>query len=262
MSGLAVASLARAGVSELIIVNRTPERARRLAESSGGRTLPLAELPAALAAADVVVSCTGAVGHVVGLEDVRAALVARGERPQIYVDLAMPRDIDPAVDGMAAASVIDLESLGRHLATHPVGVELAHVREMVTAEVADYLSGQRAEAVAPTVVALRALASSVVESELSRLQSRLGPVDDRVRAEVRQTVHRVVEKLLHTPTVRVKELAAEPGGSLYAEALRQLFGLGPDRVVAMSSVPAEVGNGCGELPSTVGLIAQTRGGAA
>lgn len=245
MSGLAVATLARAGIGRLTVVNRTPERARRLAEPLGGRAAELAELPAELVAADVVVSCTGAVGQVIETSAVRAARDARQGRAQVYIDLALPRDVDPGVGELPGITVVDLERLGYHLAAEGVSGQLDEVRDLVADEVSAYLSVQRAQAVAPTVVALRALAGAVVEAELARLSGRLGDVDERIRAEVRQTVHRVVEKLLHTPTVRVKELAGEPGGSSYAEALRELFGLDPARVVAVSRTPdlSEAGAG-------------------
>lgn len=236
MSGLAVATLARHGVGSLVVANRTPERAQRLAEAGGGTAVPMADLPDALAAADVVVSCTGAVGHVVTAPLAAAAQAARGGRPQAYVDLALPRDVDPAAADVAGVTVLDLEALGRHLATHEVAAEVAQVRQIVVDEVASYLAEQRAQAVAPTVVALRAHARSVVEAELARLQQRV-QVDPSVRAELEQTVHRVVEKLLHNPTVRVKELAGEPGGSAYADALRELFGLDLERVAAVTDRP-------------------------
>jgi glutamyl-tRNA reductase len=236
MSGLAVATMARHGVGRLVVANRTSERAQRLAEAGGGTAVPMADLPAALAAADVVVSCTGAVGHVVTAGLAAAAAAARGGRPQTYVDLALPRDVDPRAAEVDGVTVVDLEALGRHLATHEVAAEVAQVREIVVAEVQSYLAEQRAQAVAPTVVALRAHARSVVEAELSRLQQRVH-VDPTVRAELEQTVHRVVEKLLHNPTVRVKELAGEPGGSAYADALRELFGLDLGRVAAVSEQP-------------------------
>jgi glutamyl-tRNA reductase len=116
----------------------------------------------------------------------------------------------------------------------------------VAQEVADYLTARRAESVAPTVVALRERAREVVEAELTRLVGRLPNLDDAVRAEVERTVHRVVEKLLHTPTVRVKQLATSPGGDAYADALRALFDLevdlspdvfavDPERTAALSS---------------------------
>jgi glutamyl-tRNA reductase len=248
MSGLAVATLARAGIGRLTVVNRTPERARRLAESAGGRAAELADLPAELAAADVVVSCTGAVGHVIGVPAAEKALAARDGRAQVYIDLALPRDVEPAVGELPGIAVVDLERLGHHLAAEGVAAQLDEVRALVAEEVSGYLSSQRAEGVAPTVVALRALAGSVVETELARLAGRLGDIDERVQAEIRQTVHRVVEKLLHTPTVRVKELAGEPGGSAYAEALRELFGLDQGRIAAVSQAPDAVVPGVAPLP--------------
>jgi glutamyl-tRNA reductase len=155
----------------------------------------------------------------------------------VYVDLALPRDVDPAVAELAGVTVTDLEALGRLLHARGLAEDLDDVRTLVADEASAYVAGLRAESVAPTVVALRAMARSVVDAELARLQSRLGAdVDEGVRAELELTVHRVVEKLLHTPTVRVKELAAAPGGGSYAEALRALFGLGPE---PLDATPAE-----------------------
>ena len=226
MSGLVVATLERAGVRRLTVANRTAERALRLAAPVGARAVTMPELGEALAAADLVVSCTGAVGHVIPAE-LASAAAGRRDRPQVYVDLALPRDVDPGIAGISGVHVVDLEALGRDLAGSPGGVDVEQARAIVAAEVADYLTAQRAEAVAPTVVALRARASAVVEAELGRLEARLGDLDPAVRAELERTVHRVVEKLLHTPTVRVKELAGEPGGDAYAAALRELFDLNP-----------------------------------
>jgi glutamyl-tRNA reductase len=238
MSGLAVASAARAGAAGVTVVSRTPERAARLARSVGGDGVSLAELPGALAAADVVLACAGARTHVVDAAAVATAVAARGGRPQFYVDLALPRDVDPAAAEVPGVTVVDLESLGKLLAgtTTSLGADLDDVRALVADEASAFFAGQRAQAVAPTVVALRAMARGVVESELARLSGRLGDVDAHVRAELEQTVHRVVEKLLHTPTVKVKQLAAEPGGGSYAEALRELFGLGPE---PLEVTPAE-----------------------
>lgn len=240
MSGLAATTAQRAGVAEIIVCSRTEARARRVAEGVGGTALPMAQLDVALQAADVVITCAGAGGYLVDAGAAAAAQRARGGRAQVYVDLALPRDVDPAVAELDAVTLVDLEVLGRDLATRGLDEDLADVRVLIDQEVAAYLAAQRAEAVAPTVVALRAHARSVVEAELARLESRLEDVDERVRAELARTLHRVVEKLLHTPTVRMKELAAEPGGSSYAEALRALFGLGtvpPDGVLPPESVP-------------------------
>jgi glutamyl-tRNA reductase len=125
-------------------------------------------------------------------------------------------------------TVVDLEALGRDLAGTGGGEHVDRARAIVAQEVADYLTARRAETVAPTVVALRARAREVVEAELARLAGRLPDLDVAVRAEIERSVHRVVEKILHTPTVRVKQLANAPGGDAYADALRALFDLDDD----------------------------------
>src|SRR4051794_40562706 len=225
MSGLVVATLQRAGVTRLAVANRTPERAERLAGPVGARVVPLPDLSSALAHADVVVSCTGAVGHLVTADLAASASAGRGGRRQAYLDLALPRDVDPEAADIPGVQVFDLEALGRDLATATGGEHLEQARAIVAQEVADYVTARRAESVAPTVVALRARAREVVEAELARLTGRQPDLDPAVRAEVERTVHRVVEKLLHTPTVRVKQLATAPGGDAYADALRALFDL-------------------------------------
>lgn len=243
MSGLSVATAARAGAASIAVCSRTLERAERLAASVGGLPVPIERLREAVADADVVIACAGSAGHLVGAADVAAAQRARGGRPQVFVDLALPRDVDPAVADLPGATVLDLEQLGRDLRAGGLGEDLAEVRALVADEVTTYLAEQRAKEVAPTVVALRAMANTVVEGELTRLQSRVGRVEPALLAELQQTVHRVVEKLLHQPTVRVKELAAEPGGDSYAEALRMLFNLGPEPSGALGGLPAGLPTG-------------------
>jgi len=236
MSGLAVATAQRHGVGSITVANRTPGKAERLAASVGGTAVPIAALAQAVARADVVVSSTGAVGYVLGTADVAASLAARDGAAQVFVDLALPRDVDPDVATLPGAHLLGLEELGHALAAEGLGADLATVRALVAAEVAAYLAGLRAQQVAPTVVALRAHARSVVEAELARLSTRLPDLDDKARAEVAQAVHRVVEKLLHTPTVRVKELAGQPRGGQYAAVLRELFDLPRDRIEAVTNL--------------------------
>ncbi|MFF7764834.1 glutamyl-tRNA reductase [Streptomyces griseorubiginosus] len=375
MSSLAAATLARAGVSEVVIANRTAERAERLAEilnDSGesdvvARAVPMDSVPDELTRADVVVSCTGATGLVLtaeavasavqgveagrgwaaqlgagevpprvgsgaapggtsarGLGDSKARSLAEPEescpldlapvpstagfsvlgeaavagmaaseleqhaawvdnapRPQgavalvdplaeadaiaalaataavigrvperrkpepvaeiprpapslFLLDLAMPRDIDAAVHRLAGVRLVDIESLAEASADAPMAADVDQVRRIVADEVAAFGAALRAAHITPTVVALRTMAADVVAGEIARLDGRLPGLDDKQRGEITQTVRRVVDKLLHAPTVRVKQLAAEPGGAGYADALRTLFDLDPETVAAVS----------------------------
>ncbi|MCX5269346.1 glutamyl-tRNA reductase [Streptomyces sp. NBC_00199] len=362
MSSLAAATLARAGITELVVANRTLDRAERLAQilTEGGgtadvsaRAVPMESVPAELTRADVAVSCTGATGLVLTAEAVAASVEGRtgapaafaeesaapdvrplpptsvgadencpldlpaaqqsavqqsgfsvmGEaavagmdaatleqhaawvdnatvdrrlaarrspetdaelitalaataaavgriperrrpepvavpaRPQpvlFLLDLAMPRDVDAAAHRLAGVRLVDIESLSEASADAPMAADVDQVRRIVADEVAAFGAAQRAAHITPTVVALRAMAADVVAGEMARLDGRLPGLDDKHRAEITQTVKRVVDKLLHAPTVRVKQLAAEPGGAGYADALRTLFDLDQETVAAVS----------------------------
>ncbi|GHE75366.1 glutamyl-tRNA reductase [Streptomyces vinaceus] len=170
----------------------------------------------------------------------------KGARSQVDVapvrlallDLAMPRDIDAAVHRIPGVRLVDIESLAEASADAPMAADVDAVRAIVAEEVAAFGAAQRAAHITPTVVALRAMAAEVVAMEVARLDGRLPDLDERQRAEVTQTVRRVVDKLLHAPTVRVKQLASEPGGAGYAEALRELFDLDPQTVASVSRADA------------------------
>ncbi|MEU9173738.1 glutamyl-tRNA reductase [Streptomyces sp. NPDC048420] len=360
MSSLAAATLARVGVSEIVIANRTAERASRLVEilNEGAsdtdvvaRAVPMESVSDELTRADVVVSCTGATGLVLTAEAVaagrgwdaqlgagevppaptraapggtsarglaepeencpldlapvpatagfsvlgeaavagmaaseleqHAAWVDNAPRPQgsvavvdpaqeadtiaalaataavigrvperrkpepvaeiprptpslFLLDLAMPRDIDAAVHRLGGVRLVDIESLAEASADAPMAADVDQVRRIVADEVAAFGAALRAAHITPTVVALRTMAADVVAGEIARLDGRLPGLDDKQRGEITQTVRRVVDKLLHAPTVRVKQLAAEPGGAGYADALRTLFDLDPETVAAVS----------------------------
>ena len=244
MGALTAAHLVRLGVTQITIVNRSLPRAQRLAEviaAQGVTTqaMTLDQLPAALATADLAVSCTGAVRPVVSLADVHHALAAGGRdevaQPLVICDLGMPRDIDPAVSGLPGVSVIDMDRVQREPSARAAAADAEAARQIVAAEVATYLASQRMAEVTPTVTALRRRAADVVETELLRLEHRLPGLDEAQRDEVGRAVRRVVDKLLHAPTVRIKQLAAAPGGDTYAEALRELFELDPQAVDAVAA---------------------------
>ncbi|MBT2368705.1 glutamyl-tRNA reductase [Streptomyces sp. ISL-10] len=166
----------------------------------------------------------------------RAATVPHGSGlvRLALLDLAMPRDIDAAVHRLAGARLVDIESLAEASADAPMAADVDQVRSIVSDEVAAFGAAQRAAHITPTVVALRTMAADVVAGEMARLEGRLTGLDEKQRAEITQTVRRVVDKLLHAPTVRVKQLASEPGGAGYADALRTLFDLDPETVASVS----------------------------
>jgi glutamyl-tRNA reductase len=160
--------------------------------------------------------------------------VPRPEPVLFLLDLAMPRDVDAAVHRLAGVRLVDIESLADASADAPMAADVDMVRRIVADEVAAFGAAQRAAHITPTVVALRSMAAEVVAGEIARLEGRLPGLDDKHRAEITQTVKRVVDKLLHAPTVRVKQLAAEPGGAGYADALRTLFDLDQETVASVS----------------------------
>ncbi len=246
MSALATASASRSGAASIAVANRTRAHAERLAASVSTSTTAitvtgLADLPAAIAAADVVICCTGAAGQVITCDMVSVALAARKGRGQLVImDLAMPRDAEPAVAGLPGVVLIGMDQLSEH-ATAIRDDDVAAVRAILEAELAAYQSAMDAARVAPTVVALRAKAAKVVDAELARLAGRLSAdgLSGHALDEIAQTVRRVVDKLLHAPTVRVKELAGSPGGEEYAAALRVLFDLDPRAVEAVTGAAPE-----------------------
>jgi glutamyl-tRNA reductase len=237
MGALAATTLARRGAG-VVVSSRTEASAVRLAGSVDGRAADLATLPAELVAADIVVTCTGATGIVVDTDVVASAMAGRDGRPLVVVDLALPRDVEPGVAALPGVHVVDLAFLqGEHVTGSPVAADdITAARALIEAETTLLRAERQAAEVAPTVSALRSQAQGVVDAELLRLSTRLPDLDARARAEISRTVRRVVDKLLHEPTVRVKKLAAGPDGTDYAGALRALFGLGIDVDVEGSSL--------------------------
>ena len=233
MASLAVSHVSRGGADRIAVVNRTSSNADRLAAEYGAVSVPMAELAGELAYADLVVSCTGAPELLVRRDALATALGGVG-RAMSIIDLALPHDVDPAVVDIPGVELISLAALADVLrdTENTAGVE--DVRTIVAQEIAAFLSVRRQASVTPTVVALRSMATSVVAAEMERLAARLPGLDDATRAEVLHTVRRVADKLLHEPTVRVKELAdAEPAVS-YTAALAELFRLDPEAVDALT----------------------------
>ncbi|MDN5858258.1 MAG: glutamyl-tRNA reductase [Pseudonocardia sp.] len=243
MGGLAAAHLRRAGAAEIVVLNRSVDRASALAATTRengtrARAGALDELADVLVTADVLVACTGAVGTVVALSAVEAAveaaIAANAGRALVVCDLGLPRDVDARVAELPGVTVVDLATLAERLSGGERGSSVTAAQEIVAEETQAYLAAQRSAEVTPTVTALRRRAAEVIDAELLRLDSRLPEIDEQVRAELTRSVHRVVDKLLHTPTVQVKRLAEGPDGASYAAALRTLFELDPQAPVAVA----------------------------
>ncbi|HXT46608.1 MAG TPA: glutamyl-tRNA reductase [Pseudonocardiaceae bacterium] len=240
MGGLAAAALRRAGVGEIVLANRTRVSAHRLAElcqaeGTPARAVGLDGVTAALAEVDLVMCCTGATGAVLSLDQV-AGVAATRRNPLVVCDLGLPRNVEPGVGEVPGVTLLDLNTVAQRLQHQGSGsgsVSAAH--RLIAQEVRDYLAAQRAAEVTPTVAALRKRAAEVVDAELLRLEGRLPALDAAVREELARTVHRVVDKLLHAPTVRVKQLAEAGGGQAYADALRELFELDPQAAAAIAA---------------------------
>jgi glutamyl-tRNA reductase len=222
--GTAVA-LAGAGAGRVLVANRTPARAQELAARVGGEPVPLAELPDRLADADVLLTSTGSRVPVLEQADVGPIMAARPDRPLLVVDIAMPRDVDPGVGGVLGVTLLDMDDLRRFAA---VGVaerrrEVAAVEAILDEEIERYLWATSAREVAPMIVALRQRAEAVRAAELERFRGRYDDLDPRQLDLVEAVTKGLVAKLLHPPTVVLKDAAGSARGDRLVAALRELF---------------------------------------
>lgn len=235
MASLAAHALRRRGVEQIVVVNRSLDRAQRLAEVTGARALPLEALVGALRTADLLVTAASSTRPIVSAD----RLVAT-ERDLTVVDLSLPRNVDEQAAGLPSVRYIGLADVQDAARRLDLAVDAAAAHTLIEGEVADFLTERRGASVAPTVTALRAKAAGVVDAELARLRARIPDLDDSTAAQVEQTISRIVDKILHAPSVRVRELAGTPSGDQYAEALRTLFDLSEDLqrgALAAAAVP-------------------------
>lgn len=232
MSSLAATLLRRAGVADLVIANRTYEHGARLAEQVEGRAIRLDEVPDHLAGAEIVVSCTGSTGLVLTTRQLAAARAER-EHPVVVVDLALPHDTEESLGALPGVTRLDLVDVADVPGAQASERDVELARAIVAEEVRAHLASLAALKVEPVVVSLRARAEQVVEAELQRLKLRLPDLDDAAADELARSLRRAVSTLLHTPTVRMKELAADPEGTRYAAALHRLFDLDPEAIESL-----------------------------
>ena len=222
-------SLAGSGVAEVVIAGRGTDRATELAARVGGRAIPIERLPQALVAADLVFTSTGATDIVISHDDVEVAMQRRFGRPLLVVDIAVPRDVDPGVAAIPEVTLLDMDDL-KAFAESSMDRrrrEVARVRRIISAELERLRTERTGREVAPLVSALRSRGEDVRLAELERFRSRLDGVDGKTAEAIEALTRGIVAKLLHEPTVRVKEAAGSGRGELYADALSALFDLDP-----------------------------------
>lgn len=222
-----VRALVTSGVSDVRIANRTWENADALAASVGGRAIRLAELDGALAEVDLLLTGTGAHSMIIEHSDVTRVMRSRPDHPLLVVDVAVPRDVDPSAADIPGVTLLDMDDL-RAFAEAGMAErrrEVASVESMCVEELDRWLAESSAREVAPLVGRLREQAEDIRRSEIGRLRARLGDLDDRQLDALDSLTKGIVAKLLHQPTVRLKDAAGTPRGDRLAEALRDLFEL-------------------------------------
>lgn len=224
--GMAVA-LAGSGVAGVVVANRTEERAVELAARVGGKPIALNRLPAALQRADVLLTSTGANDTILSREQIEGVMARRDGRRLLIVDVAVPRDVDPGAAQVPGVTILDMDDLKTFVdsSLDHRRREVTKVRAIITEELERYRSESNAREIAPLITALRTLGDEVQAAELERFRSKLEGLDERQREAVEALAHGIVNKLLHEPTVRLKDTAGTARGELYADALQALFDL-------------------------------------
>jgi glutamyl-tRNA reductase len=236
MAELAVTHLMAAGVRRLVITNRTFASAVSLAERFGGSAVPFDRMGEHLTHADIVISSTGARGFIVNADMVRPAMKSRRGKPMFFIDIAVPRDIDPAINQLSDVYLYDIDDL-QSVANSNLKErerEAAAAQAIIDEDLGRFLHWIESLAMVPTVRALRERFTAVGEQELERALAKMRHLPSQDQQQVEKAVRAVVNKLLHVPSTRLKTLAEDQDGLLYAEALCAVFDLRPDAAAAPS----------------------------
>jgi glutamyl-tRNA reductase len=220
-------SLTAAGVDSVVVANRTWKTAKELADRVNGRAVRLADLPAEIVTADVLLTSTGATTIMVEHGDLETAMARRADRHLLIVDIAMPRDVDPAAADLAGVTLLDMDDLRGFVDAGISGRqrEAEQAKAILEEEVARYHTTTTARAAAPLVTALRDRAEAIRLAELNRANAKLAALEPREREAVEAATRAIVAKLLHEPTVRLKDSAGTAKGDRLADATRDLFDL-------------------------------------
>ena len=221
------AALSHAGVAEVRVANRTRSRADELAARVGGRSVPLVDLPDQLVEVDLVLTSTGARMPMIEAADLIPVMAVRPDRPLLIVDIAVPRDVDREAADIPGVTLLDMDDLRAFAEQGIAGRrrEVTSVEAILDEELQRYLEETSAREVAPLVVALRGRAESIRTSELGRFRSRFTTLEPAELEAVEAFTKSLVAKLLHQPTVVLKDAAGSPRGDRLVAALRELFSI-------------------------------------
>ena len=219
--------LAKAGAADIAVANRTWDRAVELADRAGGRAVRLLDVPDAVVDVDVLLSSTGAASPLLEVEEVERILAVRDGRPLLIVDIAVPRDVDPAVASLEGVTLLDMDDLRAFAdaGTQARRREVAAVRDLLDDELERYLGATSAREVAPMITALRDRAETLRRAELDRYRGRLDGLDATQMEAVEALTRGIIGKLLHEPSVTLKDAAGSPRGDRLVSSLRELFAL-------------------------------------
>jgi glutamyl-tRNA reductase len=219
------------GAARIWIANRTASKGKELAAQVGGETIALTDIADTIVDVDVLFTSTASREVLIERSTIEMVMACRNGKPLLVVDVALPRDVDPGVRELIDVTLLDLDDLkdfAQRSADHRRR-EIGKVREILAAEIERYRAERAAREVAPLVAELRGLGEEVRQQELERFAAKLGQLDDDTRNLVEAITQGVVNKLLHEPTVRVKDAAGTPRGDYYADALATLFDLPIER---------------------------------
>ena len=230
MGELAAADLIARGVGSLVVANRSLERGVEVAARLGGRAVSLESLTGEVAEADVVIASTGSQGIVLSAGQVEGALRDRRGRPIFFIDIAVPRDLDPAINELDGCFLYDIDDLERVVEESLAGRrdEAEKAEAIVREEAESFRAWQRSLEVVPAITSLRRRAEEIRSAELERAGARLEGLSPKQRLAVESLTAQIVNKILHVPTVRLKEAAAGADGLAYADTMRHLFDLSDD----------------------------------
>jgi glutamyl-tRNA reductase len=228
MSELAARHLAQQGAGTILVWNRTQERARRMAENFGGRVVPLDQLYQTASQADIVITSTSAPHPIFGREHGQSFLQRRRNRPMFFIDLAVPRDVDPAMGKLEGIFVYDIDDLQAVAAAHlsERSREATDAEALIAAEVERFHQRQLTVNVAPAIVALQRQAEEIRQAELKRAQARLGSLSAEQTAAVEALTRGLVNKFLHPPMQALKQAARE-NDAARLDALCETWSLPP-----------------------------------